>query len=154
MQNVSKWSELVMWKFEWNACILLELADINVKRTYLYCFSIHRSQSDDCLHVTRKGIKKLTTPPPPSPQTPFHGLLYLGYPTNGRLYFSCWSACKCGFSRLTGAVTLKTNLTDWLYTQQSFYTSRPIIAWWPDYLRPTVSRLSANWSNYNMTFWL
>ena len=33
LQNVSKWSQLVMWKFEWNAFTHLELADINVKRT-------------------------------------------------------------------------------------------------------------------------
>ena len=33
VQNVPKWSQLVMWKFEWNAFIHLELADINVKRT-------------------------------------------------------------------------------------------------------------------------
>ena len=33
LQNVSKWSQWVMWNFEWNAFIHLELADINVKRT-------------------------------------------------------------------------------------------------------------------------
>ena len=33
VQNVSKWLQLVIWKFEWNAFIHLELADINVKRT-------------------------------------------------------------------------------------------------------------------------
>ena len=33
LQNVSKSSQLVMWKLEWNAFIHLELALINVKRT-------------------------------------------------------------------------------------------------------------------------
>ena len=33
VQTVAKWSELVMWKFDWNTFLHLELADINVKRT-------------------------------------------------------------------------------------------------------------------------
>ena len=41
MQIISKWSKFVRWKFEWNAFIHLELADINAKRTKLYCFSIY-----------------------------------------------------------------------------------------------------------------
>ena len=33
MQIIYKWSKFVRWKFEWNAFIHLELADINIKRT-------------------------------------------------------------------------------------------------------------------------
>ena len=33
LQNFSKWSQWVMWNFEWNAFIHLQLADIDVKRT-------------------------------------------------------------------------------------------------------------------------
>ena len=46
-------------------------------------------------------------------------------PTVGRPDFLCWSADKHGLDRPTGAVTLKTYLTNYLHRPQSFPFGRP-----------------------------